>query len=90
MGIRVLEIHHHAVRIDSDPPKVEAVRKFYADVRRQLTIYLKSSITCIGYIALASTLLAVFHKYPILPFRAGSESPLRPGFFAAPPIVSEA
>ena len=32
MGIRVLEIHHHAVRIDSDPPKVEAVRKFYADV----------------------------------------------------------
>jgi hypothetical protein len=32
MGIRVLEIHHHAVRIDSEPPKVEAVRKFYADV----------------------------------------------------------
>ena len=24
MGIRVLEIHHHAVRIDSEPPKLEA------------------------------------------------------------------
>src|ERR1044071_122122 len=32
MGIRVLDIHHHAVRIDSEPPKVEAVRQFYADV----------------------------------------------------------
>ena len=32
MSIRVLEIHHHAVRIDSEPPKVEAVREFYADV----------------------------------------------------------
>jgi catechol 2,3-dioxygenase-like lactoylglutathione lyase family enzyme len=32
MGIRVLEIHHHAVRIDSAPLKVEAVRKFYQDV----------------------------------------------------------
>jgi hypothetical protein len=32
MGIRVLEIHHHAVRIDSEPPKLEAVQKFYKDV----------------------------------------------------------
>ena len=32
MGIRVLEIHHHAVRIDSEPPKLEAVQKFYQDV----------------------------------------------------------
>src|SRR5260370_8299950 len=32
MGIRVLEIHHHAVRIDAEPPKLEAVQKFYADV----------------------------------------------------------
>ena len=32
MGIRVLEIHHHAVRIDSEPPKLEAVQKFYNDV----------------------------------------------------------
>ena len=32
MGIRVLEIHHHAVRIDSEPPKLEAVQKFYKDL----------------------------------------------------------
>ena len=32
MGIRVLEIHHHAVRIDSEPPKFKAVQKFYKDV----------------------------------------------------------
>ena len=32
MGIRVLEIHHHAVRIDSQPPKLEAAQKFYRDV----------------------------------------------------------
>ena len=32
MGIRVLEIHHHAVRIDSEPPKLDATQKFYQDV----------------------------------------------------------
>ncbi len=32
MGIRVLEIHHHAVRIDAEQPKLEAVQKFYQDV----------------------------------------------------------
>jgi hypothetical protein len=32
MSVRVLEIHHHAVRIDSEPPKVETVKNLYADV----------------------------------------------------------
>jgi hypothetical protein len=32
MGIRVLEIHHHAVRIASEPPTLEAVQRFYLDV----------------------------------------------------------
>lgn len=32
MSIRVLEIHHHAVRIDSEQPKLDAVRRFYSDV----------------------------------------------------------
>src|SRR5260221_14020807 len=32
MGIRVLEIHHHAVRIDAEPPKLEAVKQFYEHV----------------------------------------------------------
>jgi catechol 2,3-dioxygenase-like lactoylglutathione lyase family enzyme len=32
MSIRVLEIHHHSVRIDADQPKLDAVRRFYNDV----------------------------------------------------------
>ena len=32
MAIRVLEIHHHAIRIDSAPPELEATRHFYGDV----------------------------------------------------------
>ena len=28
----ILEIHHHAVRIDAEPPKLEAVQKFHHDV----------------------------------------------------------
>jgi hypothetical protein len=32
MGIRVLELHHHAVRIDSEQPKLEAVQQFYTNV----------------------------------------------------------
>jgi len=33
MGIRVLEIHHHAVRIDSEAPKLEAVQPIPAGRR---------------------------------------------------------
>ena len=32
MAIRVLEIHHHAVRVDADPPKLDAVQSFYEGV----------------------------------------------------------
>jgi catechol 2,3-dioxygenase-like lactoylglutathione lyase family enzyme len=32
VGIRVLEIHHHAVRIASEAEKLDAVRRFYGDV----------------------------------------------------------
>ena len=32
MAIRVLEIHHHAIRVDADPPKLDAVQNFYEGV----------------------------------------------------------
>lgn len=32
MSIRVLDIHHHAVRIDAEGQKLDAVRRFYGDV----------------------------------------------------------
>ena len=32
MTIRVLEIHHHAIRIDADQPKLDAVKNFYEGV----------------------------------------------------------
>src|SRR5215213_1153814 len=32
MAIEVVEIHHHAIRIDSDQPKLDATRNFYENV----------------------------------------------------------
>lgn len=32
MAIEVIEIHHHAVRIDGDAPKLDAIRNFYGGV----------------------------------------------------------
>ncbi len=32
MPIRVLELHHHAVRVDTAPDVLEAARRFYTDV----------------------------------------------------------
>ena len=32
MGISVLEIHHHAIRVDAAPPRLDAVRNFYEGV----------------------------------------------------------
>ncbi len=32
MAIRVLEIHHHAIRVDSDRPTLDAVQNFYQGV----------------------------------------------------------
>jgi catechol 2,3-dioxygenase-like lactoylglutathione lyase family enzyme len=32
MPIRVLEIHHHAIRVDSDRPQLDAVQSFYQGV----------------------------------------------------------
>jgi catechol 2,3-dioxygenase-like lactoylglutathione lyase family enzyme len=32
MAIEVVEIHHHAIRIGSDQPKLDATRDFYEDV----------------------------------------------------------
>jgi catechol 2,3-dioxygenase-like lactoylglutathione lyase family enzyme len=32
MAIDIIEIHHHAIRIDSDQPKRDATRNFYEDV----------------------------------------------------------
>ncbi|MGD9615751.1 MAG: VOC family protein [Alphaproteobacteria bacterium] len=32
MAINVVEIHHHAIRIDSDQPKLDATRNFYEGV----------------------------------------------------------
>ena len=32
MAIGVLEIHHHAIRVDADQPKLDAVQNFYEGV----------------------------------------------------------
>src|ERR1044072_9934579 len=32
MAIEIVEIHHHAIRIDSDQPKLDATRDFYKNV----------------------------------------------------------
>src|ERR671928_36724 len=32
MAIEIVEIHHHAIRIDSDRPKLDATRDFYENV----------------------------------------------------------
>ena len=32
MAINIVEIHHHAIRIDSDQPQLDATRNFYEDV----------------------------------------------------------
>ena len=70
MPIHVLEIHHHAVRIDSEPAKVEAVRKFYADAY----IRLVNKHPAVWGMLLAASLAVLFFRYHGTPLLSTMEN----------------